>query len=641
MNAQSTSRSPLADLESLLKTYWRLLAQYFWPQWVRVLLLAALLLGTILLQLLNPQILRQFIDQVAQNASAAHPAPANELVRIGLLFFGVAVAQQILGVVSAYMSENVGWVATNALRLDLADHALRLDMSFHNARTPGEMIERIDGDVGALSQFFSLFVLRVFKNSLLLAGTLVLLFREDWRIGVGLLAFTLVALYILWRLKNVAVPHWRAVRQFTADLYGFLEERIAGREDIRACGAKAYVMDRFYRLMRALLEKSLKAGVMNNILLNSTQLLFAIGNGLALLLSAWLYQRQALTLGGVYLVFQYSTMLAAPVQALTLEIQNLQWVGGSVERVREIFQIQSKVPANVSEPLPASLAGTGQPPPEHPALGVVFQDVSFNYTPVVAPAKRNGQRGGLPADFRSWPENGRASVLEGLSFRLQAGKTLGLLGRTGSGKTTLARLLFRLYDPDQGSICLGSNGTLADIRHLPLAELRQRIGLVTQNVQLFNASVYDNLTFFDRRIPAGQILQVLNELGLGEWYRALPQGLDTVLAPAGAGLSAGEAQLLAFARIFLQNPGLVILDEASSRLDPATEHRIERSVERLVQNRTAILIAHRLGTVQRVDEILIMDSGRIVEHGERAALASDPSSRFYGLLQTGLEEVLA
>jgi ABC-type multidrug transport system fused ATPase/permease subunit len=159
-------------------------------------------------------------------------------------------------------------------------------------------------------------------------------------------------------------------------------------------------------------------------------------------------------------------------------------------------------------------------------------------------------------------------------------------------------------------------------------------------VQLFHASVRDNLTFFDRAIPDERILAVLAELELTDWINSLPDGLDTELGAGGQSLSAGEAQLLAFTRVFLRAPGLVILDEASSRLDPATEQRLERVIDRLLQERTAIIIAHRLGTVHRADQVLILDEGRIREFGNRKALAADPDSQFYRLLQTGLEEVL-
>jgi ATP-binding cassette subfamily B protein len=181
---------------------------------------------------------------------------------------------------------------------------------------------------------------------------------------------------------------------------------------------------------------------------------------------------------------------------------------------------------------------------------------------------------------------------------------------------------------------------LIDIRQVPLRDLRQQIGMVTQNIQLFHASVRDNLTFFDRTIPDVQIERVISDLGLQTWFGSLPEGLDTILESKGGGLSAGEAQLLAFTRIFLADPGLVVLDEASSRLDPATEALIEQVVNRLVKDRTAIIIAHRLGTVQKADQIMILEQGEIEEYGERIGLVNDPSSRFSKLLQTGLEEVL-
>jgi len=159
-------------------------------------------------------------------------------------------------------------------------------------------------------------------------------------------------------------------------------------------------------------------------------------------------------------------------------------------------------------------------------------------------------------------------------------------------------------------------------------------------VQLFQATVRDNLTFFDRTISDDRIQTVIDQLELSEWYASLTEGLDTKLETGGRGLSAGEAQLLAFTRVFLREPGLVILDEASSRLDPATEQLIERAVGKLLQDRTAIIIAHRLGTVQRADDIMILRDGQTVEYGNRVALAADPDSRFAHLLQTGMEEVL-
>ena len=228
------------------------------------------------------------------------------------------------------------------------------------------------------------------------------------------------------------------------------------------------------------------------------------------------------------------------------------------------------------------------------------------------------------------------NVLHDIAYNLEAGRVLGVLGRTGSGKTTLTRLLFRFHDPQQGVVRLGGQ----DLRGAQLENIWQRVGMVTQEVQLFQASVRDNLTFFDPDIPDERILEAIELLGLRDWYASLGNGLETRLSSGGRGLSAGEGQLLAFTRVFLRDPGLIILDEASSRLDPVTEQLIERAIDRLLYGRTAIIVAHRLATVQRADNILILQDGRIVEYGARAVLVNNPNSRFSQLLHTGMAEVL-
>ena len=222
-------------------------------------------------------------------------------------------------------------------------------------------------------------------------------------------------------------------------------------------------------------------------------------------------------------------------------------------------------------------------------------------------------------------------ALRDLTFTLAAGETLGLLGRTGSGKTTLTRLLLRLVDPTVGTIKLGENGV--DIRELPLRLLRSHVGMVTQEVQLFHATVRDNLTFFDERVPDERLWTIAADLGLDGWLRTLPAGLDTLLGSGGQGLSAGQAQLVTFLRIGLQDPGLVILDEPSSRLDPVTERLLDQAIVRLLVGRTGVIIAHRLQTVERVDKILVLAEGRMVEFGKRAALMEQDSSQYRYLMQ--------
>jgi ATP-binding cassette subfamily B protein len=614
------------------KQYWTLFSKYLRPQRLWLLVLAVLIFCGIGLQLLNPQVMRRFIDVATGSVDTGGTASAG-LEQTALFFLGLAILQQIVSVGVAYVGKDVGWKTTNALRVDLARHCLGLDMSFHNARTPGEMIERIDGDVNALSNFFSQFVIQMAGNMLLLVGALLLLFVTDWRAGTAIAVFALVALLVIARLQGFGASLWKAFREASADFFGFLEERLAGTEDIRSSGAKAYVMRRFHELLRTAHRTFVKAGAIGaGITHNTANVLFAIGSATALAVGAYLFVQGTVTIGTVYMILHYTTMLGWPIRQIARQMQDLQRAGASVVRVRELLEVESRVQDQPSPSQAHLRAGS--------ALEVAFEGVSFGYEQETEAAEAGVE---ASEGNEETPPPAKELVLHDLTFRLAPGTVLGLLGRTGSGKTTLSRLLFRLYDPDEGAIRLGHDGQdlSIDIRALPQAELRRRVGLVTQDIQLFQASVRDNLTFFDPSIPDERIVQAIHDLELGPWLESLPEGLDTELASGGSGLSAGEAQLLALTRIFLQDPGVVVLDEASSRLDPATEQLIERAVDRLIQGRTTIVIAHRLGTVQRADEIMILEDGAICEHGTRARLARDPASRFYRLLQTGLEEVLA
>ncbi len=600
-----------------LHQYRDLLFKYLRPQRRRVAALAALLFGSIGLQLFNPQIVRYFIDTVTAVPAPAsltadyalrfpqHALPdpvAGSLLAAALLFIGAAILQQVVAVGAVYVGENVGWTATNALRADLALHCLRLDMGFHHVRTPGEMIERIDGDVTELANFFSQFVILVVGNIVLLLGVVLLLLREDPRVGLVMAVFALATLWALNRVRSIAVPQWTAARESSAALYGFLEEQLSGTEDTRSSGAVPYAMRHLYRLMRDRLQTERSAARMNLVVFVVVAASITVGTAIAFVSGYLLFRGGLATIGTVFIIVSYTNMMFRPMRELTNQIQELQKAGAGIGRITALYHQQSSIQD-----------GPGAPIPPGP-LAVDFDHVTFTY---------------YKDDI----------VLHDLAFRLEPGRVLGLLGRTGSGKTTVSRLLFRLYDVpvESGAVRLGG----VDIRQARLRELRQRVGIVTQDVQLFRASVRDNLTFFDRSVPDARIMEALGDLGLLEWFASLPQGLDTEIQSGGSGLSAGEAQLLAFTRVFLKDPGLVILDEASSRLDPVTEQRIERAIDKLLRDRTAIIIAHRLATVHRADEIMILENGRIREHGARARLAGDSSSRFYQLLQTGLEEALA
>ncbi|GGR01962.1 ABC transporter ATP-binding protein [Deinococcus ruber] len=573
----------------------RVLKRYLGPLWRQVALLGVLLLSSIGLNLYLPQLLASFLDSAQAHGSLAG------LTRLALSYIGIAVAVQLLSAGATYLGASVGWAATNRLRADLTDHLLHLDMSFHKERTPGEMIERIDGDVTALSNFFSQFAVRVFGAVLLLLGALVMFFREQWWVGLMVTTFAAVTLYAMNRTRRIGVEPTRVEREASARLFGFIEERLSGLDDVRALGGGPFTISRFLGVQRNFFWKAYQAWIKRSAVWQLSMLLFAIGYVAVISSAVGLYLGGTITIGTAFLFYQYMSLVEEPIDQLTQQLQDLQKAGASLLRVGELLNLESGLNEG-TRTLPAG------------ALEVDVQGMSFQYS------------------------DDPTAVLDSVDFRVQAGHTVGLLGRTGSGKTTLTRLVSRLYDPTSGQILLGGVPTT----DLELAALRSRIAVVTQDVQLFQATVRDNLTLFNPTIPDTRVRAALAEVGLETWLDSLPDGLQTPLA-AGS-LSAGESQLLAFARVMLQDPGLIILDEPSSRLDPATESRLTAAMQRLLHGRTAIVIAHRLDTVARADDILVLGAGKVLEYGPRRLLAANPNSEYSRLLRAGqsvLDEVLA
>ncbi len=577
-----------------LSHYWHLLARYLRPLGLRVGLLAIILCGTIAVQVIVPLVASRFIDQATTGGAV------DDLIFLALLTMGLALVGQGLAIAETYVAEYVSWAATNSLRADLLAHILRLDATFHTAHSPGELIERADGDVATLARFFSRFVVSILGNGVLIMGVLGLLVFMEWRVGLGLATFVVIAMIAMLRIRAAATPLWAAERQASTDFYGFLGEYLSGLEDVRSSGAGAFVLRRCAEVMRSWLSITRRAQMRGYALVASSQGLFALGTITAFALSAMLFMDGTLTIGTVYLIFRYTEMLRQPTEQIRNEVQDLQQADASIGRIEALLNTMPLLTDGPGVALPSG------------RLAVELDRVSFGYTQ-------------------------DALVLRDLSLRLEPGRVLGIVGRTGSGKTTLTRLLSRFYDPLAGTVRLGG----MDIRSVSLAAVRSRIGVVTQDIHLFNASVRDNLTLFDDGVPDDQLRDVLGRLGLTDWLHELPSGLDTLLGSGGVGLSAGQAQVLACARIFLRNPDVVILDEASSRLDPATERLVHMALGRLLDGRTGIIVAHRLSTVAYADDILVLDDGQVREYGPRQTLTADPTSQFAGLLRVATEEIPA
>ena len=387
-------------MELPIRRYGDLMFEYLYPLRRKVGLLAGLIFTTLALQLINPQIIRSFID------TAVSTSDTQPLIWAGVLFLATSLLLQIVGVAATYVGEDVGWQSTNQLRADLARHCLRLDMSFHNEHTPGEMIERIDGDVANIAIFFAQFVIRILGNLLLIVGVLIVLLWEDWRISLALGLYTAVALYGLGKLRQIAVPAWKAAREANAELMGFIEEQLGGTEDVRASGAVPYVMRRLVEFSRLRMHKEIDGADKSIIIMISWIGLFTVGQLIAILTGYYLFRAGALTVGTVYLVISYTNAIFRPLREISNQIENMQQAAAGIDRVEQLYRETSRI------------ADSGQACLPDGALGVAFKRVNFAYHDDL--------------------------ILHDIDFRLAPGEVLGLLGRTGSGKTTITRLLFRL-----------------------------------------------------------------------------------------------------------------------------------------------------------------------------------------------------
>jgi ABC-type multidrug transport system fused ATPase/permease subunit len=550
-----------------------------------------LLIAAICAEIAEPLVISYFIEfiQFGGKAAAAY--------RLIELFFAVTICRHVLKLAATALSEKVAWTSTNALRGDMADHILRLDLNFHASRSRGELIERIDGDVNQIADLFSSFIVQLLGNALLLLGILVALTLIDPILSLSAVFAIVIGGLALQRVQRISREHWQADREQAALFYGSLSESLGAAEDLRPLDAVPYAMIRFYRRLRAWAPVRTWAEAWGSSIWVIMTLVLTAITACAFGLGAALYRSGAISLGQVYLIVTYISMIMAPMEVIREQVAYLQQAIAAVRRVRELLSTSSRLVDGVE-------LIVGGP------LSVDFDGVSFGYA--------DGDVGG------SGP-----AVLDELSFHLDKGRKLGLVGRTGAGKTTIAHLLFRMYDPQRGRVQLGG----VDLATARIASVRSRVGFVTQDVHIFSASVRDNLTFFDGEIPDQRLTEILGRVGLTPWLESLPNGLSTPIS--GDTVSVGQGQLIGLARVFIKDPGLVILDEPSSSLDPATEAMLMTALDSLLADRTAVLISHSLATFSRADEILMIDEGRIAEYGKADQLLSDPGSRLAQLRGLG------
>jgi ATP-binding cassette subfamily B protein len=555
--------------------------------------LGALLAASSALALAGPLVVRTVVDRAADGASTT------TFVVLALAFLAIAVVTQLLGVLVIRYATVTAWGTTNELRLRMTRHVLGLDHEFHRAHTPGELIQRVDGDVTSVSDFLSQVVPKAVGGALLISGMVAVLTVVDWRLGIGMLVYVAAVVAVLLAMRHRAVREASDEMGALATLYGGIEERLTAAEDLRANGASAHAMWRFVEDSGGMLHSAVRRQRAFIRLWWSVQGAVTLGSVLALVISATLVAAGAITLGTAFLLFQYVLVIGRPLEDLVHELETVQKANGAMVRVLDLLAVQ---PTIVDR-------GATSPPPG--ALGVTCRGVEFGY----GDADEHG---------------GERAILRDLDLEVAPGRSVGVVGRTGSGKTTFSRLLLRLVEPTAGTLSLGG----VPIGDIPLAELRRRVALVPQEVELFEGTIRDNVTLFDPAPSDDEVVEALRRAGLGQLAAS---GIHRSLGAGGAGLSAGESQLLALARVWLRQPDLVVLDEATARIDPETEQRLEAAVTELIAGRTTFVIAHKLSTLRMVDEVIVFDQGRVVEHDDRAVLARSGASRWRRLLELALE----
>ncbi len=566
---------------------WRALLALLRPDGGRWLALGCLLGVGSALALAGPVVVRAIIDRAAEGADAG------EISSLAAAFLAIAVGTQLIAVAVARQATINAWRTTNQLRLRITRHVLGLDHEFHRTHTPGELIQRVDGDVTSVSDFLGQVVPKAVSAVLLVVGMLAVLTVLDWPLGVGMAAYLAATAGVVVALRQRAVTESAEEMGAYARLYGGIEERLTAAEDLRANGASVHAMWRFVEDSSGALRAAVRRERAFLQMWWGVQGAIALGSAGSLIVSAVLVERGILTLGTAFLLFQYVRLMTRPLEELVHQLETVQKATGAMRRVIDLLDVE------------ATIVDTGTILPPTGPLAVSVRGVTFDY-------------------------GDEQAILHDVDLEIAPGRSVGVVGRTGSGKTTFSRLLLRLVEASEGTVALGG----VPIADIPMAELRRRVALVPQEVELFDGSLRDNVTLFDAAPSDDEVRVALERAGLDQLAAG---NLHRPLGAGGAGLSAGEAQLLALARVWLRDPDLLVLDEATARVDPLTELRLEQGVAELMAGRTTFVIAHRLSTLRRVDEIVVFDHGRIVEHGDRAELVERDDSRFRHLLQLALE----
>ena len=563
----------------------RRLGRYLVRDRRRLLVALLLLLPLAFAGALQPVLLGQAVSVLRGEPSlpflSGMSLSASIRVIIGLYFVSVLLRLGLQGV-QQFSILAVGQRLTARIRDDLFEHALSLSLRFHDRMPVGKLLTRLTSDVDALAEVFgsgAVGVLNDLVSLLVLASTMLFI---EWRLGL-LLLFTQVpvTLAVLWLQRRYRKANYR-VREELSQLNADFQENLQGLEVVQMYGRETVNSARFLRT-----GMHYRSAVNGTIFFDSSISAFLEWVALAaialvLALGGLMVTNGAMGLGTLTTFILASQRLFDPLRQLAERFTQIQGGLTAVERIGELMEEPLEI-AEAKGVLPHVSGGGG-------GGEVIFENVSFAYRP-------------------------DDPILRNLSFRIAPGEHVALVGPTGSGKSTIIRLLCRLYEPQQGRILLDGR----DIRTIPMADLRRELGVVLQDTFLFSGNVADNLRL-NASVSDRELAQVCAELGLNELLAKLPNGLETELRERGGNLSSGERQLLAVARVAIRKPTVLVMDEATAFMDPSTEATLQADLDRLLQKRTAIVIAHRLATVEASDRILVLRRGELIEQGTHREL---------------------
>ncbi|MEW6776579.1 MAG: ABC transporter ATP-binding protein [Bdellovibrionota bacterium] len=563
-----------ADSRLLLR-----LLRYLRPYWKMAVLAAVLLLANTALMIAIPVVLQRFVDQVLV------PRDAGRLWDFTVLVLSLVTAQAVSSAFQSYLFAWLGQRVMYDIRRDLFSRVIHLPVSYFDKNPVGRLVTRVTNDIGSLNELFAGGFIQLINDVFLIAFILLTMLFLEWRLGLLILGLFAVLAGIIWYYSGKIRGVLRESKRLIARINAFLNENITGMKIIQLFGREGErdkmfreVVGRYTDTQYGLLSLQSYFLPVSTFFAGCVgALIFWYGGGQVL---------AGFTTIGTLAAFQtYSQMLYFPVRTFTDKYNVLLLAFASAER---IFTLMDETP----EPEPK----TGETVPLAPGKRgeIVFDRVAFGYR----------------SDIQALRE---------ISFRIAPGERVAVVGATGAGKTTLVSLLTRFYDYQGGSIRLDGR----DIREIPRGEIRSRVGVVQQDVFLFSGTLLENLFLpgewspDERRRKAEEIFEALE---CTEFLKKLPKGLDTELAERGGNLSAGERQLVAFARLLCFDPEVVILDEATANIDSTTERLLQRATARLTRGRTSLLIAHRLSTILGCDRILVLHHGKLAEEGTHEEL---------------------